>query len=395
MQRKSILAIMSAVFVIVLVGASVMAQNTETDSPQQAFLAMDDDHYAALGIERDNTAIWEDGMRTDGREGSYEWWYTDAEFEDGTTVVIVFYTKNGFDVPGPARPTVHFELTYPDGTTLTRVIYEEDTVLNASTDYADVQVQDSYLRYVDGDYELRFVDGDLEYEVTMESQLPMFRPETGHWYFGDDEEYYFAWFVAQPKSEIHGQLTIAGETTDLIGNGYHDHNWGNVAMNEVINHWYWGRVQIGDYTIITSDIIAEAAYGYTRLPVFFIASDGEIIQHDLSQLQLAREDTIEHPDTNKFMDNHLTYMQTDENGVQYTLEYFRETDIFVVSLLDTLDPIERVVAQFLGENPTYIRILGNVQLTVNDGEDETVFEGQGLWEQMFFGRNTEATIGGR
>jgi len=395
MKRNRVISIIIVAIAIAATGIFAFAQSSVTDTAQKAILASSDAHYEALGIERGNVAIWEDGMRTDGKEGSYEWWYTDAEFEDGSTIVVVFYTKDGFDVTGSARPRANFQLTYPDGTVISRDVYEEGTVLNAATNVADVQVQDSYLRYVDGDYELYFVDGDLEYDVVMKSLLPMHRPETGHQYFGDNEEYYFAWLAAQPKSEIRGTLTLAGETTEIVGRGYHDHNWGNVAMNEVMNHWYWGRVQIGDYTLITSDVVAEEAYGYTPVSQFYIAKGEEVIEYDPSQLQVERGDTIQHPETGKFMDNHLTYIVTDENGIQYTLEYFRENDIVVHSLLDDLEPLQREVARAMGANPTYIRVLGTVKLTIHDGEDEQVLEGEGLWEQMFFGSNTEAIIGSR
>jgi hypothetical protein len=36
---------------------------------------------------------WEDGIRTSGEKGTYEWWYFDAHLDDGSTVVIVFFTK--------------------------------------------------------------------------------------------------------------------------------------------------------------------------------------------------------------------------------------------------------------------------------------------------------------
>jgi hypothetical protein len=38
-------------------------------------------------------AVWEDGLRTDTRPGSFEWWYFDAHFEDGSTEVMVYATK--------------------------------------------------------------------------------------------------------------------------------------------------------------------------------------------------------------------------------------------------------------------------------------------------------------
>jgi hypothetical protein len=50
-------------------------------------------HYGRLGLARDQTAVWEDGMRTDGSKNTFEWWYFDLELDDGSKLVISFFTK--------------------------------------------------------------------------------------------------------------------------------------------------------------------------------------------------------------------------------------------------------------------------------------------------------------
>ena len=208
MTKMKTLLFYSLVTSIVLTSISCLSTHSDKNI-EQAFLASEEFHYAALNIKQDETEIWEDGMRTNGQEGSYEWWYIDAEFENGMTIVTVFYTKNTFDVTGPARPTGTINITYPDGTIISREVFEkEGTVLNASGERADVRIQDCYLHYVDGDYELVFIDDNFEYRVFIKSALPMWRPDTGHMYFGDDQEDFFAWFVAQPASDINGYLSI-------------------------------------------------------------------------------------------------------------------------------------------------------------------------------------------
>ncbi|MBE2221273.1 MAG: hypothetical protein IAF02_07020 [Anaerolineae bacterium] len=356
-------------------------------------MATDDEHYEKIGIQKSQPEAWEDGMRTDGQEGSYEWWYVDSEFEDGTTIVTVFYTKDGFDVPGPAQPTVYIDITYPDGTVVHEGFSEEaGNVIDASTEIADVQIGESYLRDIGGAYELKFASGDVVYEAIMETTIPMWRPATGHWFFGDDEENFFAWVVAQPSSNIQATLTVGDTTTELTGTGYHDHNWGNIGMNEVMNHWYWGRAKVGEYDVITADIISEEAYGYTRVPVIMVAKDGEVIADNQENLVVERADTIQHPETGKFMDNHITYILADDDDTEYRIEYIREEDIVVASLLESLPAGQKFLANLLGANPTYVRILGDVILTVTEGENVTKIEQEGLWEQMFFGNNTEAYI---
>ncbi|MGL1892585.1 MAG: hypothetical protein OCD02_13225 [Spirochaetaceae bacterium] len=383
--------------IIILLGAiSIFASCTSAPKDggdyQKARLENSVEKYRELGIKDGTTEIWEDGMRTDGKSGSYEWWYIDAEFHDGTTIVVTFYTKDGFDVPGAARPTATIDVTKPNGEKVLGKVNESDgTIITASRDLANVQIKDSFLKYVDGDYHLYYKDDAIEYDVIMESKLPMWRPDTGHWYFSNDTDY-FAWFVAQPSSEITGTLTVNGVEQHLEGTGYHDHNWGNISMDKVINHWYWGRAKVGAYDIIACDIISEEDSGFTRLPVIMIAKDGEIISDDQSKTEIKRFNTIEHPGTGKFYDNNITYIQKLDDGTTYTVEMMRQQDIVNHSFLEGLSAAKRTLAKLVGANPTYLRILGDVRLTVEEDGKTQVIEKEGLWEQMFFGSNKKAYI---
>jgi hypothetical protein len=60
--------------------------------------------YERIGIKPDEVLPWEDGARTDGSAGTYEWWYFDARLDDGTKLVVVFFTKNStYRVGGQAH----------------------------------------------------------------------------------------------------------------------------------------------------------------------------------------------------------------------------------------------------------------------------------------------------
>jgi hypothetical protein len=63
-----------------------------------ATLGASDEHYRRLGVSRDRIELWEDGMRTDGGKGTYEWWYVDAYLNDGSKLAITFRTKPIIDV---------------------------------------------------------------------------------------------------------------------------------------------------------------------------------------------------------------------------------------------------------------------------------------------------------
>ena len=56
----------------------------------KAIHADDAAHYEKLGLIPHQVQLWEDGMRTDGSKGTYEWWYFDSSYPDGTKLIIFF-----------------------------------------------------------------------------------------------------------------------------------------------------------------------------------------------------------------------------------------------------------------------------------------------------------------
>ena len=57
-----------------------------------AALAAKPEDYKCLGLTLGAPALWEDGLRTDGAAGSFEWWYFDSKLDDGSSLVIIFFT---------------------------------------------------------------------------------------------------------------------------------------------------------------------------------------------------------------------------------------------------------------------------------------------------------------
>jgi len=361
---------------------------------KKALLGKNISYYQRLGINKE-IAVWEDGIRSTGGRGTYEWWYFDAAYSDGTKVVVIFYTKNGFDVRGLSNPTASIEITYPNGKRISKYVSEgRGQKIRASKERCDVKIGQSSIKYSKGNYLIHFMDGDIEYTCTMKPKLPMWRPGTGHWYYGEKQEYYFAWIVAQPSANISATLKVCDETLELSGTGYHDHNWGNIHMRKLMNHWYWCRANIGPYTIIACDIITQKKYDYTRLPVIMIAKDGIILEDNEEKTVIKRLSTQYHPITRKFIDNNLKFVHQADNGTNYQIEFKREHDILAFNMIDRMEisQILSSIVKAIGINPTYIRCIGEVKLTVKKNGKKEVFKKEGLWEQMFFGGNKDAII---
>jgi hypothetical protein len=67
------------------------------------------------GLTKDMQS-WENGMRTNPMPGTFEWWYFQGAFDDGSHTEITFIVKPWMDNSGPLDPYVGFSLTTPNGT---------------------------------------------------------------------------------------------------------------------------------------------------------------------------------------------------------------------------------------------------------------------------------------
>jgi hypothetical protein len=341
-----------------------------------ARLADRDDDYARLGLQRGHVEQWEDGMRTSGQPGSYEWWYFDAHLDDGSSLVITFYTKWILSPKGPEAPLITVELTLAGQPTRHLEVHGTPKQFSASKERCDVQLNDSYFR------------GDLNtYQIKVVGQVPAWRPATGHTYFGAHDDHLFAWLPSVPQGKVVATITEKGSLPrTLTGVGYHDHNWGDVVMSKLLNHWYWGRAQAGPYSVIAAYLYAEKAYGRTELPQFMLAKDGKIVADLSSKVALSLEDTFTDSKSGKPVANRVIYDYREDEQNRYRVVFQRSQTILDYKLADTVTGLKHILARVAGVDGAYQRFSGTVSVQRFVG-DKVVDEGSdpGIWELMYFG----------
>ncbi len=354
--------------------------------PVLARLGSGPEAYERLGISRDHIEPREDGMRTDGGKGTFEWWYFDAYLADGSKLVITFYTKDYMEAGKPLAPFADIVLDRADGTHVAAKTAAFTTDFAASADSCDVRIGPN--RFV-GDlhtYDIHVETEEIIADVVLTGEVPSWRPETGHFFFEADEHLYFAWLPSVPQGRVEASLTIGGNTTKTSGIGYHDHNWGNVAMNKVINNWYWGRGQAGPYTVIACYLIAEERYGFTELPIYMLAKDGEIVANDNTKVMFTRTELHDDTETGKPVGDLLTYTYADDSAT-FIVTWRRQETILRDEFLNEVHGFKHLIARLIGFDGAYMRFSG--ELTVQRYEGENIIEtesDEAIWELMYFGR---------
>ncbi len=353
--------------------------------PSRARFADRPEDFAKLGVQPGHIAAFEDGMRTDGGPGSYEWWYFDCHLSDGSSLVIIFFTKPMMKPDERLAPFASFELNRPGQPQLRLQAHASPDAFSASRDRCDVRIAENTFRGNLHEYDIHFAHGEVTADIKLRGGVPAWRPTSGHLYFGEQDEHSFGWFPSVPQGKVFLDLNIGETKQHLEGVGYHDHNWGNVAMAKIINHWHWGRAKVGAYSIVASYIVSEKAYGNAELPLFMLAKDGKIVADDSRKVTFHIEDEHIDQKSRKPVAN-VTVYEYQDGPERYRVSYLRTETIANTHLIGPRG-LKRLLAKLLHFRGAYLRFTGKVRLErFTNGRLVEDLSGPGIWELMYFGR---------
>ena len=383
---KNVVRLMVVLLALSLLAGCAAYRGASSANGGLALQARSDDDYRKLGISRSRIEPWEDGMRTTGGKGSYEWWYFDSTLKDGSTLVIVFNTKSAIHPDTPLEPGVSIELNRPDGTSVHKELKVDARDFTAARDHCDVRIGANTFSGDLHDYAIHVdVDG-VKADIRLHGTVPSWRPDTGHALFRDKDEHYYAWLPSVPEGDVEGTLGIEGKSQQVTGIGYHDHNWGDVSLLGLFHDWYWGRARIGSYCVIAAYNIATDKYGNTPLPVFMLARDGKIIADDETKMRFSTDKIYTDPYTGKPVASVLMYDYNDGTN-RYRVTFRREKDLLRERFADKLRGFRYVLAKLAGFDGAYLRFTGEATLERFEGDRvvETVKEQAAVWELMYLG----------
>lgn len=334
---------------------------------------------------------WEDGMRTTGEKGTYEWWYFDGHLHDGSTAVIVFYTKPMIESKKSLSPYVTVDIDKKDGSKISKSFHFDSEDFFSSKDSCNIKMGNNYvvgnLKY----YEIHIEGEDINLTAKIKRTTESWRPQTGHMVFGKEESKEFNWVVSVPKGEMDLEYDFKGEKTETNGSVYHDHNWGNVSMTELFNHWYWSRAEIGPYNVIASEMISEKDFNNENIIVFNISKDGKTLVDDGKKVTLFRSYGKLHPELKKDVSDDLIFVYDDEeSGYRYEYTLQRKNTIMEVDFIKSAvgSGLKYHLARMVTSiDPAYLRFTGNAEIKVfkDDQFVEKHTSNKAVWELMYFG----------
>lgn len=336
-----------------------------------------------LGLKDGTVEVWEDGYRAaQSPNDTFEWWYFDMHFDDGSTLVVTFSNKPHTAPSDPVAPQLLVIRQQPDGTSSRQVIDYPVDEFRASVEKCDVRLGPNSVVGDLARYEMHIEVEGLTADIVIERGAPSWRPGAGVTYFDKDEKHYLAWVVPVPYGTLQATVVEGGETKQLVGSGYHDHNWGNKLMGSFLDHWYWGRAHVGEYTLVYVRMTTKYVFpiGQYNLPTFYLAKGDEVITDELLPLRLVTSGDVDGPGQQSYPTRMEWSWETERGRIAFTA-----TNPQLIESIDMAEErhgIDKLIHAF--EHPMYYDFNADLELSIelDDLKDHAV--GHTLYEKMMF-----------
>jgi hypothetical protein len=191
-------------------------------------------------------------MVTNPIPGTFEWWYFQGQFTDGSKTQITFFTKPDFDNKGPLQPSFNIGVTTLNGTQLGGGANVDISQFKAARNTLNVTMGKNWAR---GDLNTTTLhiaptQNGVGADLVFKSAAPPTRfGGSGMWFFDPSLTRFSATNDPMPFAKVAGNLTYGGQTHKVQGTGYIDKQWGTVNFNDEYDGWYWSTGHYGNYTV--------------------------------------------------------------------------------------------------------------------------------------------------
>lgn len=231
----------------------------------------------------------DDGLHPDEGDNYYEWWYFDAQFDNGYSCVLTWHWRNAF--LKPHIPTIQLFIYTPEGNRHVGMAAVKPEECTARHDRCNVRMGESFAREENGLYKVKMHAKGVGAELVFRNLLPGWKPASGFMYHSASAEQ--GWVIATPRSITEGNLYIGDKVIPVTGRGYHDHNWGTVNLYECFRGWYWGRLFDPTYTVIYAWMLPLTENKATPPFLFLAKGDTPIFVTDQFEFIVEKEEVDE------------------------------------------------------------------------------------------------------
>jgi len=307
----------------------------------------------------------------------FEWWYFDGHLDTGETFVGAFLHPSFMN----GKPGVTFSLYSPDWKKRSILKSLQTEEMQSSTEDVDVSCPLGFIRRIDDkNYHVKWnmegIVADLKFTMIAPGWMPAGKDGV------NEDSLDFFWSVHQARNRIEGTITQDGQTRQVKGVGYADHNWGRKPLNEITRHWVWGRIFADEYTIIYADVDYIDPSIKSR-PLYIARVDTIIV--GAGSPTIRQWDFVTHPVLKRHYPRQIS-IDFAEGEVEVHLHIQFNSLVEDVDLLTTaeLNPFSQWVARTFIARPTYFRVIARYNGNISEHGKVTPLEGECLYEIMGF-----------
>lgn len=206
----------------------------------------------------------------------FEWWYFDAHFDDGHSFVGGLMDPAIYRM-GRKDSHMYLHIYTPEGEKLHNFVFIPRNRFSASNKTCDVELGANRIRGAYPVWTIHLMHEDFEVQLEFKNKLPGWCRGNGELLFGNlSHPKVFGWLIAQPRADVSGIIKYRGETHNVTGEGYHDHNWGNMLFPLYIKRWHWGRIVTPEITFIFADVITGRKSDNVHIPMILIGKENRL-----------------------------------------------------------------------------------------------------------------------
>jgi len=262
-----------------------------------------------------------------------QWWYNEGVFDNGYATTIVFYATE------MSGGRITFDICDPNGNRIFKAPLFSLDKITYSTETLDIKLGKNFLRGKYPRYELHVRCGelgaDLVYEaVTQEWMEPRDGVYIGRETFPSTTPYFS--YINRVGCKVSGKLIISGKEIPVTGHGYGDHQWGNILFWDLLQYWYWGKLNFPNHTAQWWETMLQSQYGYQRLKWLWWFKGDKLIEYKSdAKIYVESLDFREDPKYGLALPQKVI-VDIDDERIKGTATYSIKSVIFFVDLLGEL-----------------------------------------------------------
>jgi len=186
----------------------------------------------------------------------YEWWYFHFLSEDGFAANIVLHETDIFGLSRESYVSMSFCLSNGEPQYYKIKLFNGD--IERNTKYLSV-VDNLFYETMHSINIFVYFQKDVSFKAVIKKISFPLVINSGILYCGLDADKSSYWVPFVPKGSYEGILTVNNIEHRLQGFAYHDHQWGNILIQDFVHDWVWGNFCNQEASVIFFEI--KTKYG--------------------------------------------------------------------------------------------------------------------------------------